>query len=68
MTKTAKIEGISPGAGVTGGEFVIDGSDFNTSDPTVFAVWVDDVRAPLVALSSKRIIAVVPELKKSGPV
>ena len=68
MTRAAKIESISPGAGVAGGEFVIDGSDFNTSDPTVFAVWVDDVRAQLVALSSKRIIAIVPELKKSGPV
>lgn len=59
---------LSPGAGVTGGEFVIEGSGFDTSDPSVFAVWVDDVRAPLVALSPRRVIAVVPEMKKSGAV
>ena len=51
MSKAGQIVSISPGAGVAGGEFVIEGTDFDTSDPSVFAVWVDDVRAPLVALS-----------------
>ena len=59
---------ISPGAGVANGEFVIEGNGFDTSDPATFAVWVDDVRAPLVALSPRRVIAVVPEMKKSGVV
>ena len=59
---------ISPGAGVTNGEFVIEGSGFDTSDPAAFAVLVDEVRAPLVALSPRRVIAVVPEMKKSGAV
>ena len=67
MSKAGQILSISPGAGVPGGEFVIEG-DFDTSDPSVFAVWVDDVRAPLVALSPRRIIAVVPDMKKSGAV
>ena len=68
MSKVGKIASISPVAGVAGGEFVIDGSDFDTSDPAMFAVWVDDVRAPLTALSPRRVIAVVPEMKKSGAV
>ena len=68
MTKAGKIVSVSPDAGIAGGEFVIEGADFDTSDPSAFAVWLDDVRAPLVALSSKRVIAVVPEMKKSGSV
>ena len=68
MSKPGQIRSISPGAGVAGGEFVIEGRDFDTSDPTLLTVWVDDVRAPLVALSPRRIIAVVPEMKKSGAV
>jgi sugar lactone lactonase YvrE len=68
MSKAGQIVSISPGAGVAGGEFVIQGSNFDTSEPSVFAVWVDDLRAPLVALSPRRVIAVVPEMKKSGAV
>ncbi len=68
MSKAGQIVSILPGAGVPGGEFVIESNEFDTSDPTVFAVWVDDVRAPLVALSPKRVIAVVPEMKQSGAV
>ena len=59
---------ISPPAGVTNGEFVVEGSGFDTSDPAAFAILVDEVRAPLVALSPRRVIAVVPEMKKSGAV
>ena len=68
MSIAGQILSISPSAGIPGGEFVIEGSDFDTGDPSVFAVWVDDVRAPLVALGPRRVIAVVPELKKSGAV
>lgn len=68
MNSAGKIVSISPGAGIAGGEFVIECAGFDTSDPTVCAVWVDDVRAPIVALGAKRVVAVVPELKKSGQV
>ncbi len=68
MSKAGQIVSISPAAGVTNGEFVIEGSGFDTSDPAAFAVLVDEVRAPLVALSPRRVIAVVPEMKKSGAV
>ena len=53
MSKAGQIVSLSPAAGVAGGEFVIEGSGFDTSDPSVFAVWVDDVRAPLVALNPR---------------
>lgn len=68
MNKAGQIVSISPAAGVAGGEFVIDCVGFDASNPTECAVWVGDVRAPLVALGSKRVVAVVPELKKSGNV
>ncbi len=50
-----------------GGEITIDCENFDTSDPTKCAVFIEDDRAPIVALSPRRILAVVPELKKSGP-
>lgn len=66
MNSAGQIVSISPKAGVAGGEFIIESLGFDTSNPTVCAVWVDTVRAPIVALGSKRVVAVVPELKRSG--
>lgn len=68
MNSAGQIVSISPGAAVAGGEIVIDCSGFDTSNPTVCAVWIDAVRSPIVALGSKRVVAVVPDLKKSGAV
>ena len=68
MNSAGQIVSISPGAGVAGGEIVIDCTGFDTSKPTVCAVSIDEVRAPIVALGSKRVVALVPDLKKSGVV
>ena len=68
MNSAGQIVSISPGAGFTGGEFVIECESFDTSNPTVCGVWVDNARAPIVAMGSKRVVAVIPELKRSGPV
>ena len=68
MNKAGEILSIFPRAGIVGGEFVIECSGFDTSNPTMCGVWVDTVRAPLVALGSKRVVAVVPDLKKLGAV
>src|SRR5260370_3985370 len=68
MGLAGKIITIDPSYGIPGGEVVIDCADLNTSDPFTCAVWFDNTQAPIVALSSRRILAVVPETKDSGPV
>jgi len=68
MNRAGKIVRIDPAAGIPFGEVAIECASLDTSDPTLCAVWFDNERAPLVALSPKRVLAVVPELKKSGAV
>ena len=68
MGLAGKIISIDPSYGIPGGEVVIDCADLNTSDPSTCAVWFDNTQAPIVALSSRRILAVVPETKESGAV
>jgi sugar lactone lactonase YvrE len=68
MGLAGKIISIDPSYGIPGGEVVIDCADLNTSDPSTCAVWFDNTQSPIVALSSRRILAVVPETKESGAV
>jgi sugar lactone lactonase YvrE len=68
MNKAGQILSIFPGAGIVGGEFVIECTGFDTSNPPLCDVLVDTVRAPLVGLGAKRVVAIVPDLKKSGAV
>jgi len=66
MSKQAKILGIDPLLALPGAEVTIDCENLDTSDPTLCAVWVQNQRAPIVALSPRRVLAIVPELKQSG--
>lgn len=68
MNKAGQIRKISPTAGIAGGEVVIDCDGLETSDPSACGVMFNDVRASIVALSSKRVLAIVPELRQAGPV
>ena len=61
-----RILSINPPFGVPGGEVVIDCADFDTSDPALCAAWFGDSVAPIVALSPKRILAIVPETGTGG--
>lgn len=61
-----KITAINPAFGIPGGEIIIDCVDFDTSDPSLCAVWIGDTVAPIVALSPKRILAIVPETTSGG--
>lgn len=61
-----KILRIDPRFALPGGEVTINCEDLDTSDPTLCAVWFGSQRAPIVALSPQRILAIVPELKQSG--
>ncbi len=44
----------------------IDCENLDTSDPTLCAVWFEDERAPIVALSPKRVLVIAPDLRPSG--
>ncbi len=46
----------------------IDCEGLDTSDPTLCAVWFGNERAPIVALSPRRVLAIVPEIKQGGPI
>ena len=66
MSKAAEILRIDPQFGLAGGEIAIDCANFDTSNPTLCAVWFGGERAPIVALSPNKVLAVVPEGKFSG--
>ena len=66
MSKEVKILGIDPLLALPGAEVTIDCENLDTSDPTLCAVWLQNQRAPIVALSPSRVLAIVPELKQSG--
>jgi sugar lactone lactonase YvrE len=59
---------ISPRAGIGGGEVTIECDLFDTSDPSKCVVWFGAEQAHIVALGPHRVVALVPELKQSGPV
>jgi sugar lactone lactonase YvrE len=61
-----KILRIDPLLALPGAEVAIDCENLDTSDPTLCAVWFDSERAPIVALSPRRVLAIVPELKRGG--
>ncbi len=67
MSKAGRILRIDPPYAVPGAEVTIDCDGLDTSDPTLCAVWFGNERAPIVALSPSRVLAIVPELKQSGP-
>jgi sugar lactone lactonase YvrE len=68
MSKPGTILRIDPAWAIPGAELSIECADFDTSDPTLCSVWFGDRQAPIVALSPRRVLAIVPELKHAGPV
>lgn len=68
MTNKAKILRIDPSYALPGAEVSIDCEGLNTADPTLCPVWFGAERAPIVAMSPRRILAIVPETKHGGPV
>ncbi|HLA10653.1 MAG TPA: hypothetical protein VJ023_08655 [Pyrinomonadaceae bacterium] len=68
MTQAPSILRINPPLGIPGGEVSIDCAEFDTSDLAQCSAWFGKARAPLVALSSRRLLAVVPDEKQRGQV
>jgi sugar lactone lactonase YvrE len=61
MRTVPKIVNVDPPYAMPGGEIVIDCTDFDTSDPSQCNVHVGDGPAQIVALSPRRVLAIVPE-------
>jgi sugar lactone lactonase YvrE len=61
MSTVNKITRIDPPYGIPGGEVVIDCEGFDTNDPDVCSVLFGEIAAPIVALGSRRVLAVVPD-------
>src|SRR5947207_15361102 len=68
MNKEIRILGIDPSLAIPGAEVIIDCEGLDTSDPTLCAVWLGEERAPIVALSPQRVLAIIPEMKQSGTI
>lgn len=68
MSKEPRILKIHPAYSIPGGEVAIDCQGLDTGDTTLCAVWFGGERAPIVALSPTRVLAIVPELRHSGSV
>jgi hypothetical protein len=68
LMAAGRIISIHPTYGIPGGEVVIDCADYDTSDPAACAAWFGDEVAPIVALSPRRVLAIIPESKKTGEV
>jgi sugar lactone lactonase YvrE len=68
MTKGERILRIDPRLAVPGGEVTIDCEQLDTSDLTLCAARFAGELAPLVAVSPRRVLAIVPEAKQSGPI
>ncbi len=58
---------ISPESGIAGGEVTIECDRFDASERAKCGVWFEAEQAHIVALGSHRVVALVPELKQSGP-
>jgi sugar lactone lactonase YvrE len=68
MSTEPRILNVDPDLALPGGEVIINCTGFDTSDPSQCWVWFGAVNAPLVALSPRRVLAVVPEQKQTGTV
>jgi sugar lactone lactonase YvrE len=66
MSEDVRILRIDPLLALPGAEVVLDCENLDTSDPGRCAVWFDNQRAAIVALSPRRVLAIVPESKRSG--
>lgn len=66
MTSAAEIIRIDPPYGIPGGEIVIECANFDTTDPASCSVLLGDTYAPIVALSPRRVMAIVPEVDRPG--
>jgi sugar lactone lactonase YvrE len=61
MANPPKILGVDPVYAIAGGEIIIECAGFDTRDPQGCNVLVGEVRAQIVAIGPRRVLAIVPE-------
>jgi sugar lactone lactonase YvrE len=66
MLEAGQITKIEPSFGLPGGEVIVHCDGFDTSDPSDCAVLFNSTSASLVALGSKRVLAIVPDGLANG--
>ena len=68
MSEAGKIMRVTPGAAIPGGEVAIECVNFDTSHPGSCGAWFDSRRGDLVAASTRRVLAIVPDIKSQTAV
>jgi sugar lactone lactonase YvrE len=68
MSEAGKIVRVNPAAGIAGGEVAIESEDFDTGSIRTCGSWIEDSPARLVAVSPRRVLAIVPESVGGGEV
>jgi sugar lactone lactonase YvrE len=68
MSATGRIVWINPAKGLPGGEVIIECADFDVSPVRACGAWFAGSRAHLVGASSRRALAIVPEIDGGGEV
>jgi sugar lactone lactonase YvrE len=63
-----QINRIDPPAGVVGGEVSIECTGFDTGELGKCGVWFNDEQAQTVALGPKRLLAIIPDLRRTSNV
>jgi sugar lactone lactonase YvrE len=66
MSEVGRIVRVNPSAGIPGGEIAIDCSSFDTSDIRSCSPFFDDSLARAVAASTRRVLAIVPDMDRGG--
>src|ERR1043165_2018855 len=61
MSGAGEIRRVNPGAAIPGGEIVVECESFDTSNARSCAAWFADSLGHLVGVSTRRVLAVVPE-------
>ncbi len=73
MNEAGRIVRLDPSAGIEGGEVVVECADFHASPFKACGAWFgraafEGTRGRLVGASTKRVLAIVPEIEASGEV
>jgi sugar lactone lactonase YvrE len=68
MSETGRIVRVNPAGSIPGGEVVIDCADLDVSRIRSCGAWFDDLPGHLVGASTRRVLAIVPEVNGGADV
>jgi sugar lactone lactonase YvrE len=66
MSEAGRIVRVNPAASIPGGEVAIECANFDTSRIRTCSSWFDELPGHLVAVSPRRVLAIVPEIDGGG--